>query len=68
VIIAAAWYVAVSDAEGEAATRVIDREGTGGVYKDERRECYQVTVGDRERSLIAAMTSLCSTRRRRQQN
>jgi hypothetical protein len=52
-IIAPAWYVKLSHEEAAAATAVIGREGTGGVYKDQRHECYQVTVGDRERSLIA---------------
>lgn len=52
-IIAAAWYVRIAAEEANAAVQVIDREGTGGAYKDQRRECYQVTVGDRERSLVA---------------
>lgn len=52
-IIAAAWYVKLPRVEAERAVPVLDREGTGGAYKDQRRECYQITVGDRERSLIA---------------
>ena len=53
-IIAAAWYVRVRHDENVGATfRQLDREGTGGAYKDQRRECYQVVVGDRERSLGA---------------
>jgi hypothetical protein len=51
-IIAAAWYVKVN-IDDAAVVEVIDREGIAGAYKDQRRECYQVTVGDHERSLIA---------------
>jgi hypothetical protein len=32
---------------------VIEREGTGGAYKDQRCECYSVIVGDREKTLTA---------------
>jgi hypothetical protein len=52
-IIGAAWYVRVSREESPAAIKQIDREGTGGAYQDRRRECYQVVVGDRERTLMA---------------
>lgn len=53
-IITAAWYVAVPRGEHAAAARqIIDQEGTGGAYKDQRREAYQVIVGDRERTLTA---------------
>lgn len=53
VIIAAAWYVKLPRGEDDAAVKTIGREGTGGSYKEQRRECYQITVGDHERSLIA---------------
>jgi hypothetical protein len=53
-IICAAWYVRLETHEHAAATAIINREGTGGVYKDRRRESYQVVVGDREQTLIAA--------------
>jgi hypothetical protein len=52
-IISAAWYVALSPEESTAATALIDREGTGTKYKDRRRECYWISVGDREQSLLA---------------
>jgi hypothetical protein len=52
-IISAAWYVALDPQEITVATALIDREGTGTKYKDRRRECYWISVGDRERSLIA---------------
>jgi hypothetical protein len=53
-IIVAAWYVKVRRDQNFGATfRQLDREGTGGAYKDQRRECYHVVVGDCERSLAA---------------
>jgi hypothetical protein len=52
-IISAAWYVRLEIHEHAAATAIISREGTGGVYKDRRRESYHVVVGDREQTLIA---------------
>jgi hypothetical protein len=56
-IIAAAWYVALGPElnrqEVNAVTRTIDRESTGGAFKGQRRECYSVTAGDRERTLTA---------------
>jgi hypothetical protein len=51
-IVSAAWYVELNNAEQAAGTELINREGTGTLYKDRRRECYQVSVGDRERSLL----------------
>jgi hypothetical protein len=56
VVIWPAWYVAVTREEHRRAYQVLDREGIEehrGEYKDRRKECYQVTVGDRERTLAA---------------
>jgi hypothetical protein len=52
-IISPAWIVKLGKHEIEAGSAIIDREGTGTVYKDRRQECYFVIVGDREQTLIA---------------
>jgi hypothetical protein len=52
-IISAAWVVGLAEHEKDAGQVIIDREGTGTVYKDRRRECYWVIVGDREKTLLA---------------
>jgi hypothetical protein len=52
-IIFAAWYVRLEEHDKDAGKTIIDREGTGGVYKDRRSECYTISVGDREKSLLA---------------
>jgi hypothetical protein len=52
-IISAAWRVKLAEHEKDTGRAIIDREGTGGVYKERRQECYFVTVGDREKTLIA---------------
>jgi hypothetical protein len=55
-LVSAAWVVGRKDlAEAEEVERVIADEGTGGRYRDERRECYSVSVGDRERSILAVL-------------
>jgi hypothetical protein len=52
-IISAAWVVGLAEHEKDAGHAIINREGTGTVYKDRRRECYWVVVGDREKTLLA---------------
>jgi hypothetical protein len=52
-IISAAWVVKLAQHEMTADRALIDREGTGTVYKDRRREAYWVVVGDREKTLVA---------------
>jgi hypothetical protein len=52
-IISAAWVVGLAEHEKDAGHAIMDREGTGTVYKDRRRECYWVVVGDREKTLLA---------------
>jgi hypothetical protein len=52
-IISAAWYVKLAPHEATTGTAIIGREGTGTIYKDRRRECYEVVVGDKEQTLIA---------------
>jgi hypothetical protein len=55
-LISAAWYVRRTDAaEAAEVERVFDLEGSEGRYRDERRECYSVSVGDRERSILAVL-------------
>lgn len=58
VVILPAWHVPVQSPEVEAASKIINREGTGGQYAERRRECYHVTVGDRERSLVAFLNTI----------
>jgi hypothetical protein len=52
-IISACWIAQLSLEEGDRDRDLIRREGTGGKYKDRRSEAYQITVGDRERTLMA---------------
>ena len=56
VVIWPAWYVAVTHEEHKRAFEVLDREGIEhhqGEFKDRRKECYQIMVGDREQTLAA---------------
>jgi hypothetical protein len=52
-IISAAWYVRLEPHEKDVGEATISREGTGTIYRDRRRECYEVVVGDKEQTLIA---------------
>jgi hypothetical protein len=55
-LISAAWVVQRRDpAEAAEVERVIGAEGSGTRYRDERRECYLVSVGDHERSLLVTL-------------
>jgi hypothetical protein len=55
-LISAAWVVGRKDqAEAAEVERVFDLEGSEGRYRDERRECYTISVGDRERSILAVL-------------
>jgi hypothetical protein len=49
-IIMAAWYVQMEPDEDD---EIAMQEGTGGRYKDRRKDCYIVAVGDESRSLLA---------------
>jgi hypothetical protein len=54
-IVSAAWYVAATDADKEEVEAAVNREGTGGRYKERRQECLVVTAGDRTRTLLAIL-------------
>jgi hypothetical protein len=54
-IVAAAWYITKAPEHAEEAVKVVNAEGTGGRYRDERRECYMISTGDRSRSLFAVL-------------
>jgi hypothetical protein len=53
-LISAAWSVGRTDpAEAAEVERVIIEEGNSARYSDERKECYVVSVGDRDGSIVA---------------
>jgi hypothetical protein len=55
-LISAAWVVGRTDpAQAAELQRVVAREGTGGRYRDERREVYLISVGDQQRTLVAIL-------------
>jgi hypothetical protein len=55
-LVSAAWIVSRKDpTQAAEMERVVEEEGTGGRYRDERKECYSVSVGDREHSILAVL-------------
>jgi hypothetical protein len=53
-LISAAWSVGRTDpAEAAEVERIIIEEGSSARYSDERKECYVVSVGDRDGSIVA---------------
>jgi hypothetical protein len=55
-LISAAWTVRRDDpAEAAEVERVIIEEGSSARYSDERKECYVVSVGNREGSMVATL-------------
>jgi hypothetical protein len=56
-LVSAAWVVvrATDSAQADEVMRVVAQEGTGGRYKDERREVYMISAGDRDRTIIAML-------------